>query len=305
MSKKNPLKILFYISITIAIFWVASLIFSILLFNDWTIRGTFGDSFGAINSLFSGLAFGGIIYTILLQRTELKLQREELKLTRKELKRSADGQEATTQLMGEQLRINNMPLFNLKAVDKNGYTTIKISNNSIHTAFDVEIIVYLKMSQELDNIYNRIEPKPNNIDLNEYIEDNKYWYFEDSGFYQMFDGKNGIEIPLDYPVTEYKEVIVFIQYYDTFQNNYAFFFELKLLPNETPPLELNSVYPMTPKVLPRLEMVKGAYKLPNSTESPKFYDNIMFLDDMAFMSDDIVNYKNSQRDNRWDLINIS
>jgi hypothetical protein len=48
-------------------------------------RGTFGDMFGAVNALFSGLAFAGIIYTILLQRQELELQRRELAETRKEL----------------------------------------------------------------------------------------------------------------------------------------------------------------------------------------------------------------------------
>ncbi len=47
-------------------------------------RGTFGDMFGAINALFSGLAFAGIIFTILLQRNELELQREELRETRQE-----------------------------------------------------------------------------------------------------------------------------------------------------------------------------------------------------------------------------
>lgn len=35
------------------------------------LRGVFGDKFGAINALFSGLAFAGIIWTILLQRKEL------------------------------------------------------------------------------------------------------------------------------------------------------------------------------------------------------------------------------------------
>jgi hypothetical protein len=47
-------------------------------------RGTFGDMFGSINALYSGLAFAGIIFTILLQRKELKYQREELRETRKE-----------------------------------------------------------------------------------------------------------------------------------------------------------------------------------------------------------------------------
>lgn len=58
-----------------------------------TNRGTFGDMFGGINSLFSGLALAGIILTILLQRKELSLQRQELIETREELKRTADAQE--------------------------------------------------------------------------------------------------------------------------------------------------------------------------------------------------------------------
>ena len=48
-------------------------------------RGIFGDKFGAVNSLFSGLAFAGLIITLLFQREELQLQREELKETRNEL----------------------------------------------------------------------------------------------------------------------------------------------------------------------------------------------------------------------------
>ena len=60
---------------------------------DWTTRGQFGDMFGLVNSLFSGLAFAGLIYTIHLQQQELSLQREELQLTRVELKRSAEAQE--------------------------------------------------------------------------------------------------------------------------------------------------------------------------------------------------------------------
>ena len=50
-----------------------------------TERGTFGDMFGAVNALFSGLAFAGLIVTLLYQKEELKLQREELRETRNEL----------------------------------------------------------------------------------------------------------------------------------------------------------------------------------------------------------------------------
>lgn len=54
-------------------------------------RGTFGDMFGSINALFSGLAMAGIILTILLQRKELKLQREELRDTRGEFVKQNEG----------------------------------------------------------------------------------------------------------------------------------------------------------------------------------------------------------------------
>lgn len=59
---------------------------------DMATWGQFGDIFGGINALFTGLAFAGVIYTILLQRRELGLQRDELRLTRDELARSATAQ---------------------------------------------------------------------------------------------------------------------------------------------------------------------------------------------------------------------
>ena len=48
-------------------------------------RGTFGDMFGAVNALFSGLAFAGLIVTLIMQHEELGLQRKELAQTNKEL----------------------------------------------------------------------------------------------------------------------------------------------------------------------------------------------------------------------------
>jgi hypothetical protein len=50
--------------------------------------GAMGDSFGWLNALFSGLAFSGLLITILLQRHELQLQRQELSLQRKEMRDS-------------------------------------------------------------------------------------------------------------------------------------------------------------------------------------------------------------------------
>lgn len=70
------------VTIVIISLWIGT--YFLLRGMEPTDRGTFGDMFGSINALFSGLALAGIILTILLQRKELKLQREELRDTRKE-----------------------------------------------------------------------------------------------------------------------------------------------------------------------------------------------------------------------------
>lgn len=72
----------------------------------WTDRGTFGDMFGAINTLFSGLAFAGVIYAVFLQSKELNLQREELALTRIELEKSAEAQDSQARTMLKAAKIN-------------------------------------------------------------------------------------------------------------------------------------------------------------------------------------------------------
>lgn len=53
--------------------------------SNLTNAGMLGDSSAVINTLFSALAFAGIIYSIMLQSKELKLQRRELEQTREEL----------------------------------------------------------------------------------------------------------------------------------------------------------------------------------------------------------------------------
>ncbi len=77
----------------IVIIWWGSFPLFTHFFPDVSKSWAFWDTFWAINSLFSGLAFLWIIYTILLQRQELKFQREELEMTRKELEKTAKAQE--------------------------------------------------------------------------------------------------------------------------------------------------------------------------------------------------------------------
>ncbi|WP_431090815.1 hypothetical protein [Paenibacillus sp. 8b26] len=100
--------------------------------NTWinaSYRGTFGDMFGAVNALFSGLAFAGLIYTISVQRDELQeqkkaiemqteelslqrqaieMQTEELRMQREETARSADQLESQRNLMNLQIAMTTV-----------------------------------------------------------------------------------------------------------------------------------------------------------------------------------------------------
>ena len=79
----------------VIILWLVAWIVALLYKDTWTERGQLGDMFGAVNALFSGLAFAGIIYTILLQRVELKAQRKELRLNMEELRLSREELQLT------------------------------------------------------------------------------------------------------------------------------------------------------------------------------------------------------------------
>jgi hypothetical protein len=77
---------------------------------EQTLRaGVLGDSFGAVNALFSGLALGGVVFAILLQRTELSLQRKELRLQRQEMelnRTELEGQKEQLQLQAKQMHLD-------------------------------------------------------------------------------------------------------------------------------------------------------------------------------------------------------
>lgn len=100
-NKKNK-AILIWAPICICSLWV----FSWMLIDLWYKHGTgdsvgtFGDKFGAINALFSGLAFAGLIMTLVLQKEELEAQREELKQTREEL----EGQKKEFEIQNKTLK---------------------------------------------------------------------------------------------------------------------------------------------------------------------------------------------------------
>jgi len=87
--------------------------------SDRTDQGTYGDMFGAVNTLFSGLAFAGIIYTIYQQGTELRLQRNELKLQRAEVAK-------TNIALDEQVKAANVQRF-----ENTFFNMLELHNNIV------------------------------------------------------------------------------------------------------------------------------------------------------------------------------
>ena len=71
------------VSLLVTIIWAVSALALILLVDDFSKSGTFGDSFGVLNTLFSGLAFSGIIVTVKMQNDEMREQRKELQKQKK------------------------------------------------------------------------------------------------------------------------------------------------------------------------------------------------------------------------------
>ncbi|WP_182310702.1 putative phage abortive infection protein [Aeromonas media] len=83
-------------------FW--SYIYKDFFYNtEFSEMGVFGDSYGALNTLFSAFAFTGIIASIYFQREELKATREELEATRNEMKNQGEQFEAQTNAINLQV----------------------------------------------------------------------------------------------------------------------------------------------------------------------------------------------------------
>lgn len=67
--------------VLVCLLW--SVNFLIPFSHPYDARGTFGDMFGAVNALFTGLAFAAVIYAIFLQKHEVRLLKSELAGTKR------------------------------------------------------------------------------------------------------------------------------------------------------------------------------------------------------------------------------
>lgn len=73
------------LGILVVLLWLATPFVVAEFIEDFGQRGVSGDLYGSLNALFTGLAFAGLVTTLIMQKRELTLQREEVAHTREEL----------------------------------------------------------------------------------------------------------------------------------------------------------------------------------------------------------------------------
>jgi hypothetical protein len=100
--------------------------------NTAALRGTEGDWFGSLNALFSGLAFCGVIITILLQREELKSNTKQLEQQSIQLRRQAN-------VMRNSAVLSSLPAMLNDSVAKLTYLSYGLGSGvAVRTVADLE-----------------------------------------------------------------------------------------------------------------------------------------------------------------------
>lgn len=104
-SERNLVKWVAGVVLLIGVAWCANWIVLSWLVGEPAKMGQFGDMFGAVNALFSGLALAGVVLAIILQKDELRLQRKELRDTRREMEKATIAQDASQRALNKQVEL--------------------------------------------------------------------------------------------------------------------------------------------------------------------------------------------------------
>jgi len=158
MSEKSSKKEIF-VGLGLAAFVVLLWLIPRYTLFDYPHRGSYGDMFGSVNSLFSGLAFAGIIFAIFLQRRELSLQREELRLQREEMTKSREELAKQAKLQYAQLKttLSELKIRSLEAEIAKVEMEAKIYNMPEETHQAVPSIG--KIKEKMDSLIEELENK--------------------------------------------------------------------------------------------------------------------------------------------------
>lgn len=127
--------------------WVGAAIFVLwVIYGVYAYRSTnefnaFGDAFGALNTLFSGLAFAALVVALLMQRQELANQLEELRESRKALHASAEANARMAEAAVLQIENAGRPrlVFYLLKEHKSGRWYLQLRNSGNSVASEIQL----------------------------------------------------------------------------------------------------------------------------------------------------------------------
>ncbi|MFY0628722.1 MAG: hypothetical protein JXR07_20685 [Reichenbachiella sp.] len=161
-TPKHYIKDIILLAQLVVIIWLSYTLITLKVFEIED-AAAFGDSFGGINALFSGLAFAGLLYTIYLQREDLRVTKEEMRrateahqdiaeINKKQLDKSTEIERNRTKpiLLYHGLQsfpYNDPPSFYIKgAIKENAF--IILSLKIIKQPFPVNVIEIEKGPKE-------------------------------------------------------------------------------------------------------------------------------------------------------------
>lgn len=165
MDEKKPKKsrsdgwmLFVWIGLIVVAIWALS----IPIISQYENPGIIGDMFGAVNALFSGLAFAGVIVAIKLQREELRNTRKELKYTRREI----EAQKKEMQLQNATLVKQNFEdtFFSLLRLQQEAVHSLDFNDNSKdHKGRDCFAALYKKFKNNRAREINRSVVSQNDV----------------------------------------------------------------------------------------------------------------------------------------------
>lgn len=232
--------------------------------NDYPadIRGTHGDMFGAVNAIFSGLAFAGIIISLYLQRIDLKNQFKEIKKTNEEF-----------EIQNETLQLQKF---------ENTFFNMLTNHHQIVDSIDIEPTILFK----------------NNNELYQYIYENKKEYFifsKEAELEGRINSRDVFKLSFDLLSKLIKDDLIFSRKIsDAFYNTSEMLKYSKIYNTfkniENKKLELNGHEEAT-----KFQDIYNLIYFSLNTDFGHYYRNlyriIKMIDEKEFVEDKIENYK--------------
>lgn len=93
----------------VLLLWIVTPLVMRWLFSTWAERGVVGDAFGAVNALFSGMAFAGVVVALWLQREQMKIQSHEFQLNLGALTDQIREMQKAREMQSQPLLIVSLP----------------------------------------------------------------------------------------------------------------------------------------------------------------------------------------------------